>query len=142
MRPILPSALSCLASADSANAAAGRPDRTGRTPWRTSKYLRDYSEDTTVQVTAVDATTGATLANFTGTVNIAEVPAADGTTIYSQNGGSLVTVGGQQVAPAAINITAGGTATFVAQSLAGPSVEGPNGSKPNDAVIQTTNYPL
>jgi hypothetical protein len=102
----------------------------------------NYSEDTTIQVTAVDATTGATLTNFTGTVNIAEAPAADGTTIYSQNGGSLVTAGGQPVVPATVNITAGGTATFVAQSLAGPSVAGLNGSKPNDAVIQTTNYPL
>ena len=89
----------------------------------------NYSEDTTIQVTAVDATTGALLPGFTGTVNIAE----DGTEIYSQNGGTL---------PASVNITTGGTTTFVAQSLAGPSVTGPGGAKPGNAVIQTTNYPL
>jgi hypothetical protein len=60
-------------------------------------------------------------------VNIAE----DTTTIYSQNGGTL---------PASVNIAFGGTASFVARSLAGPNVEGV--SKPVDAKIKTTNYPL
>ncbi len=44
-----------------------------------------YSEDTTIRVTAVDATTGATISGFAGTVNIAEIPTSDGIKLYSQN---------------------------------------------------------
>ena len=88
-----------------------------------------YSEDTTVRVTAVRTETGTTLTNFTGTVEIAEA----GTSIYSQNGGTL---------PASVSIASGGTVTFVANSLAGPKFEGAAGAKPDDAMIQTTNYPV
>jgi hypothetical protein len=89
----------------------------------------NYSEDTTIRVTAVDAHTGNILDRFTGSVSIAE----DGTHIYSQNGGTL---------PEEVSITAEGTATFVVQSLAGPKVEGPNGSAPDPAEITAPDYPL
>ncbi len=88
-----------------------------------------YSEDTTIQVTAVRPDTGAVISDFVGTVNIAE----DGTLIYSQNGGTL---------PSSVSIASGGTATFVAKSLAGPKVEGAAGARPTDAQIKTTNYPV
>ena len=85
-----------------------------------------YSEDTTVRVTAVRSDTGATVATFTGTVNISE----DGTAIYSQNGGSL---------PASVYISSGGTVTFTASSLAGPKV---TGGAPDPAKIKSTNRAL
>ena len=85
-----------------------------------------YSEDTTIRVTAVDST-GATIPSFTGTVNIAE----NGTSIYSQNGGTL---------PSSVNLSSGGTTTFVAHSLAGPKVWGT--TKPDNAQVTTTNYPV
>ncbi len=44
-----------------------------------------YSENATAVVTAVRADTGATITNFTGTVEIAE----DGTNVYLVNGGTL-----------------------------------------------------
>jgi hypothetical protein len=90
-----------------------------------------YSEDTTIQVTAVDGTTGQVLTGFNGTVTIAE----DGTAIYSQNGGTL---------PASVTISFDGTGTFVAKSLAGPKLPiGPSGgSKPDPAIITVTNYPI
>jgi hypothetical protein len=74
-----------------------------------------YSEDTTIQVTAVRSDTGATITDFVGTVNIAE----DGTAIYSLNGSTL---------PPSVNIMSGGTAMIVAKSLAGPKVEGAQGA--------------
>ena len=88
-----------------------------------------YSEDTTIRVTAVRQDTGATVTTFVGTVNIAE----DNTAIYTQNGGSL---------PASVTITSGGAVTFVAKSLAGPKGFGASGSKPDPALIKTTNYPM
>ena len=93
----------------------------------------NYSEDTTIRVTAVDANSGVTLAGFVGTVNVAE----DGTAIYSQN-----VPAGAVLLPASVNITTGGTVTFVARSLAGPAVEGVGGLPPLDAKIKTTNYPV
>jgi hypothetical protein len=93
----------------------------------------NYSEDTTVQITAVRPDTGATIAGFVGTVSLTEVPNQDNVTIYDRNGGKL---------PESVNIAAGngGVATFLAQSLAGPN-KAQNGP-PFDAQIQTTNYPL
>lgn len=101
----------------------------------------NYSEDSSIRVTAVDATTHQTLTNFTGTVTIAE----DGTGIYSQNpayGGCLVYWQGSCSGSNSISITAGGTATFLARSEAGPKTEGQNGSKPGDAKIKTADYPV
>lgn len=95
-----------------------------------------YSEDTTIRVTAVDEQTGATLNWFTGDVTITELPQEEGVykRIYSQNGGSL---------PALVKITAGGTTTFVAKSLAGPDEEKKGVQrKPNDAEITSGNYPF
>lgn len=88
----------------------------------------NYTEDTTVSVTAVDATSGATLAGWTGTVNIME----DGTNIYSQNGGTL---------PGSVEITSMGTTTFLARSLAGPTAVG-IASAPPDARLMTPGFPL
>jgi hypothetical protein len=90
-----------------------------------------YSEDTTIRVTAVDAT-GAIIPSFVGTVSITEVPDADGATNYSQN---------QQPSglPPNVAITSGGTATFVAKSLAGP--KSPS-TPPNPAQVKTLNYPV
>ena len=90
-----------------------------------------FTEDTTVRVTAVNASTnaGATLTSFTGNVLIAEQSEM---AIYSQNGGTL---------PLFVSITAGGTATFEANSLAGPKDE--DGDLPPDpAKIVTTNFPV
>ncbi len=93
----------------------------------------NYSEDSTIQITAVRPDTGATITGFVGTVYIAEVANAENVTIYDEYGGSL---------PDHVDIMAGkdGTATFVAQSLAGPN-KAENGP-PFAAQIQTTNYPL
>jgi hypothetical protein len=90
----------------------------------------NYTEDTTVSVTAVAADGGAVVSNFTGTVNIGEVgtPA-----IYSQNGGSLKPF---------VQIISGGTATLLASSLAGPSVAGQYGIGPQSAILTSTNYPV
>ena len=117
-----------------------RSNRKPITIWRVEMKLErvetvistdgNYSEHTTVRVTAVRSDNGATLSDFTGTVNIAE----DGTSIYSpENGGTL---------PPSIEITSGGFVTFVAKSLAGPATEGANGRKPDDAEMKTTNYPV
>ena len=101
-----------------------------------------YSEDTTIRVTAVDATTGATISGFAGTVNIAEIPTSDGIKLYSQN-----TPNGANL-PSSVSITTDGSVTFVAKSLAGPRTEGsavllpPFGEPPLNATIQTTNYPV
>ena len=102
----------------------------------------NYSEDTTIRVTAVDAVTGANIPDFVGTVNIAEIPTPDGITLYSQNGGTLTPNN-----TGSVNITTGGSVTFVARSLAGPLIEGnvqapPYGVRPNNATIQTINYPV
>jgi hypothetical protein len=102
----------------------------------------NYSEDTSIRLTAVDAT-GATIPDFVGTVEIAEIQTPDGTTLYSQNGGALTPNN-----TGSVNITAGGSVTFVAKSLAGPRIQGnsvqafPYGAPPSDATIQTTNYPV
>jgi hypothetical protein len=97
----------------------------------------NYSEDSTIQVTAVDKKLHTPQTAFTGTVNIAE----DGTNIYSQNWPQ-----GQSGLPASVNITSGGTATFVARSLAGPQVDASQGQglgkPPVDAMIKSTNYPV
>jgi hypothetical protein len=72
-------------------------------------------------------------------VNIAEIPNPDGTKQYSQN------IASGAYLPLSVNIIAGGTATFVAKSLAGPAAEGfvaPFGLPPDNATIQTTNYPV
>ncbi len=63
-----------------------------------------YSEDSTIRVSAVDASTGQTLTGWTGTVNIAETSQIK---IYTQNGGSL---------PPSVTISSQGMATFVAKS--------------------------
>jgi hypothetical protein len=89
----------------------------------------NFSEDTTVRVTAVNADTGETLTSFTGDVLIAEQSEIP---IYSQNGGTL---------PSSVPITAGGTTTFVAKSLAGPNDDGGN-QGPDPAQVITTNFPV
>lgn len=68
---------------------------------------------------------------FTGPVGIDE-DTSDTTyvRIYNQNGGSL---------PSSVTITSGGTTTFPAKSLAGPW---DNQTKPKDAKIKTTTYPV
>jgi hypothetical protein len=93
-----------------------------------------YTEDTTVKVAAVAAPpSGAAVTNFTGTVNIAEdLSAADYVQIYSQN-----TANGANL-PAMATISSGGSTTIKASSLAGPQSQ----STPNNAVLQSTNYPV
>jgi hypothetical protein len=89
-----------------------------------------FTEDTTIRVTAVNATTGTVLTNFTGTVEIQEDSAVP---IYTQNadyGADL---------PASVTISSGGTTTFVAKSLANPKTRGLNGTPPDPAMIKT-NY--
>ena len=103
----------------------------------------NYSEDTTIRVTAVRPD-GSTITGFGGTVVVAE----DGTAIYSQNGGTLCYLsatqencpadpsGGKQVV---IAQGQNGTATFLAQSLAGsPDSENP----PDPAHIKTSNFTM
>lgn len=82
-----------------------------------------YSEDTTIRVTAVDSA-GATITSFTGRVEIMEL----GTDIYGQNGGYL---------PPFVEITNGGSVTFVARSLSGPVNDA---APPADAVITSSNF--
>jgi hypothetical protein len=91
-----------------------------------------YSEDSTIQVTAMD-NCSTILTGWTGTVNIGEQSQVP---IYPQNynGGSGL--------PPSVTISSGGTATFVAKSLAGPRTEGAGGAKPDDAQIVTTDYPV
>ena len=98
----------------------------------------NYSEDSTIQVTAVDASTGQPLTDFTGTVTIGEAPPPGEPAIYNQNGGSLV----YGSPTSSVTISSGGTATFLARSLAGPTAEGPTGQPPPPAIVTTTNYPL
>ena len=82
-----------------------------------------YSEDTTIRVTAVNSA-GQTVTAFTGTVGIFEL----GSDIYSQNVGDL---------PPSVVITNGGSATFVAKSFARPY----NGAAgPVDAMITSSNF--
>lgn len=88
-----------------------------------------YSENTTIRATAVRADSGATITTFAATLNIAE----DATFAYSSNGGVL---------PSTVDISSGGTATFVAKSLIGPKSEGAAGAPPDPAFIKTTNYPV
>lgn len=92
----------------------------------------NYSENTTIRVTAVDAATEETCEWFAGTVNIAE----DGTNIYSQH-----TDKGAYL-PSSVTFIPSrhhGVTTFVAKSLAGPSDES---SPPGAALIKTVNYPV
>jgi hypothetical protein len=95
----------------------------------------NYSEDTTIRVTAVRADTGAIIPDFVGTVSIGEIPNPDGVTLYSRN------IPSGAYLPPSVNII-GGNSTFVARSLAGPRSEGAVGAPPVDATIQTTNYPV
>ncbi len=83
----------------------------------------NYSEDSTVTVTAVRSDNGSTV-SFPFGVNIIET---DGFNYYSQNGGSL---------PSSISLGSNGTTTFVAKSLAGPNGNGP----PTAAQISTAPY--
>jgi uncharacterized repeat protein (TIGR01451 family) len=89
----------------------------------------NYTEDTTVRVTAVDATSGATLLGWTGPVRIME----DGTSIYSQNEGTL---------PPSVNITMDGTTTLLARSQAGPPADNGTVSEPDPALLTTPDFPL
>jgi hypothetical protein len=96
----------------------------------------NYSEDTTIRVTAVDETNGMVVNWFTGDVTIAELPAQNNVyvPIYNQNGGVL---------PPSVKITAGGTVTFVAQSLAGPDTSKVGAArKPEPAKIKCGNFPV
>jgi hypothetical protein len=101
-----------------------------------------YSEDTTIRVTAVIPGTQTPITAFLGAVKIAE----DGTQIYSQNGGCLVFVQNGCSPSSSVMIAVGGTATFLARSLAGPKtvhvLGGPPGEPPDPALIKTTNYPV
>ena len=83
----------------------------------------NYSEDTTIRVTAVNSA-GQTVTTFTGTVGIFEL----GSDNYIQNGGYL---------PTSVEITNGGSATFVAKSLAGPYN---SGTGPLPAIITSSNF--
>ena len=102
----------------------------------------NYTEDTTVSVTAVSASNGATVTNFTGPVNIVETTVPQ---IYSQNNyvflAGLVLYATGAGIPASVSITTGGTAAFLARSLAGPLVEGAGGLPPTNAVISSTHSP-
>ena len=94
----------------------------------------NYSENTTIRVTAVHPATGETCTCFTGDVNIAEDTSDPNyVEIYSQNGGYL---------PGSITFTGGdnGVKTFVAKSLAGPPPEEEGSSPADPARIITTNY--
>jgi hypothetical protein len=84
-----------------------------------------YSEDTTIRVTAVNSD-GQTVTTFSGTIGIMEL----GTDIYSQNGGYL---------PASVEITSGGTATFVAKSLASPYSDA---APPLEAMVTSSNFSI
>ena len=100
-----------------------------------------FSEDTTIRVTAVDEDTGATLTWFKGKVEVSELPKNTSlpggqkyTPIYNQNGGHL---------PPSVEITANGTTTFTARSLAGPDTKRAEiQRKPADAEITSGNYPV
>jgi hypothetical protein len=97
----------------------------------------NYTEDSTIQVTAVDADTHIPIPTFTGTVTIAE----DGTAIYSQNypGACLVYV--QNACNASsVTISSGGTTTFLARSIAMPKAEAL--AAPDPALLKTTNYQM
>jgi len=89
----------------------------------------EYSENTTIRVTALFAD-GTPCTGFTGTVNIAE----DQTVIYTQHTDKGAFL------PSTVEITSGGTATFVARSLADPLTEGT--TPPDPAFVKTTNYPV
>jgi uncharacterized repeat protein (TIGR01451 family) len=109
----------------------------------------NYSEDTTISVTAVDASSGATLTTFgvlqedgsyIGTATIAEDTSISGyLEIYNQNPGILPVY-----LPSSVNLV-NGVGQFVAHSLAGPATEPSTtsgGTPPADAQIKTTNFPL
>lgn len=93
----------------------------------TIESANNYSENTTISVTAVDADNGQTCSWFTGTVNIDE----DGTDIYSQH-----TDKGAYL-PSSVEITSSGITTFIAKSLADPI---DTSTPPDPARIITTNY--
>ena len=93
----------------------------------TIEAANTYSENTTIRVTAVDADDGQTCSWFTGTVDIAE----DGTDIYSQHTNKGATL------PSSVEITSGGTTTFIAKSLADPI---DTSTPPDPARIITTNF--
>jgi len=100
-----------------------------------------YTEDSTIRVTAVDANTRAVVTTFTGAVNIAE----DGTSIYTQHAGNMgpaCLVYTEAKCQSSVTISSGGTATFVAKSLADPKTEGPNGTAPDPAKLKATDFPM
>lgn len=94
----------------------------------------EYSEDTTIRVTAVRSDDGRTLTNFTGRVTIAE----QSTKIYTLN----TTYGA--VLPPSVDVLAGagGSAEFVARSLAPGTYSdaGPTCAPPNPAWVTTTSH--
>ncbi len=99
-----------------------------------------YSEDTTVQITAVvkdtvgSAIAGEVVTEFDEAVFIRESGAGN---IYAQNNGDLP---GQIPGEKEGEKWKNGVATFVAKSLAGPKVIGLNGAKPDDATIKALNF--
>ncbi len=98
----------------------------------------NYTEDTTISVTAVAAQGGATVTNFTGTVNIVEISAI---AVYSQNlyyPSNAPTGAGL---PSSATISSGGATTILARSLAGPSLEGTGGQPPLSASVTSTHAP-
>jgi len=91
-----------------------------------------YSENTTIRVTALFAN-GTPCVGFTGTVNIAEYQ----TNLYAQHTDKGACL------PTNVSVTSGGTATFVARSLADPINYGPNqsGDPPPPAKLRCVNFP-
>jgi len=93
-----------------------------------------YSEDSTIRVTAMDASCQTVLTGWTGSVSVveqSEIP------IYTQNYPS-----GSSGLPSSAAVSSGGVATLVAKSLAGPKVSGVDGLPPDDAQIMATNHPV
>jgi hypothetical protein len=100
----------------------------------------NYTEDSTIQVTAVDATTHVPITTFTGKVIIAEDDAKDYSK-YSNYGACLVYVSGACSADNSVTITSNGTATFLARSAAIPKTE--MLEEPLDALLTTEpGYPM
>ena len=118
---------------DSEGFTAGLQMRLEKVGDTTIDPANEYSENTTIRVTAVFAS-GTACTAFTGNVYIAEY----GTNIYSQH-----TDKGAYL-PTCVEITSGGTATFVARSLADPINYGPTepGDPPDPAKLVTANFPV
>ncbi|MDY7091797.1 MAG: carboxypeptidase regulatory-like domain-containing protein [Acidobacteriota bacterium] len=88
-----------------------------------------YTEDATIRVTAVNADTGEVVEDFQGMVSIEERPRPRVGTVYDKFAGEL---------PAAVQITAGGTATFLARS----QVNHQSGRAPTSALLTVPDMPL